>query len=106
MSIILPFLFFASIFYMERKNIQGLVSFFQTHFANLQFTSNDNLQFLAVRVAACPLRFLTLKHYISERIGWSVLIFQKAEKKVATDHAPNFQRPKSFCPEVASEKIL
>ena len=56
---------------MEKKIIQWLVAFFfNTHFGNLQFV--HFWQF-----AACPPRFLTLKQYISERIGWSVLVSWK-----------------------------
>ena len=58
-------------FMIEKKVFQWLVSFFfffsQTHFANFEF----------VHFVSCPLRFLTLKHYIAGHIDWSVLVSLK-----------------------------
>ena len=89
---------------MERKIIQWLVSFFfflfQTHFANLQFTSNDNLQIVHVQVVTCPLRFWTLKCYIFELIGWSVPVTSKSVRQGSTWPWPKFSASKNVSPRI------
>ena len=52
----------------------------------------------------CSLEFLTSKHYISKRIGWSVLVFENLYGKVVIDQFPISSSPKNFRREIITEK--
>ena len=75
---LLIIIFCLHLLHMGRKNIQYLVSFFFFFFSDTpcQFRISS----LLMELVTCSLPFLILKRYISERIGWSVLVFWKSAR--------------------------
>ena len=83
--------YFPPLYFIWKENYSIAVFFFRQIFPNFEFVHFWESM-------TCPLRFLNLKHNVSERIDdWRVVVFfENVYGEVPIDHVPNFRRePKS-----------